>query len=54
MEIASPIANARKITMVATGNGDIGAGKLTGEILDVVAKLPTVIENMTGVKLAQN
>ncbi|CAG5079474.1 Oidioi.mRNA.OKI2018_I69.PAR.g9261.t1.cds [Oikopleura dioica] len=53
LEIASPIANARKITMVATGNGDIGAGKLTGEILDVVAKLPTVIENMTGVKLAQ-
>jgi len=54
LEIAAPIANANKITMVSTGGGDIGAGKLTGEILDVVARLPALVESMTGVKLAQH
>jgi flotillin len=53
-EIAAPIANANKITMVSTGGGDIGAGKLTGEILDIIARLPAVVESMTGVKLSTN
>jgi flotillin len=54
LEIAAPIANANKITMVSTGGGDIGAGKLTGEILDIIARLPAVVESMTGVKLSTN
>merc|ERR1711868_40915 len=51
-EIAAPLTEAKKITMVSTGGGDIGAAKLTGEVLDVVARLPEVVEAMTGVKMA--
>ncbi|CBY22964.1 unnamed protein product [Oikopleura dioica] len=51
-EIADPLAQSGKITMVCTGNGEIGASRLTGEILDVVARLPKVVESMTGHKLA--
>merc|ERR1719360_397033 len=51
-EIADPLAQSGKITMVSTGNGEIGASRLTGEILDVVARLPKVVESMTGHKLA--
>ena len=50
-EVAAPLANCNKITMVATG-GEVGAAKLTGEVLDVVAKLPQVVEEMTGVKIS--
>ena len=31
-EIAAPLTEAKKITMVSTGGGDIGAAKLTGEV----------------------
>ena len=37
--------------MVSSGGGDIGAAKLTGEVLDVVSRLPKVVESLTGVKL---
>ena len=40
-----------KVTMVSSGGGDIGAAKLTGEVLDVVSRLPKVVESLTGVKL---
>ena len=55
-----------KVTMVSSGGGEVGAAKLTGEVLDVVARLPQVlfnslytvilttfkvVESMTGVKL---
>jgi flotillin len=31
-EIADPLAECGKITMVSTGNGEIGASRLTGEV----------------------
>ena len=37
--------------MVSSGKGEIGAAKLTGEVLQVVEKLPTVIEGLTGVNI---
>ena len=37
--------------MVSSGKGDIGAAKLTSEVLQVVEKLPTVIEGLTGVNI---
>merc|ERR1712150_343814 len=46
-EIADPLAQSGKITMVSTGNGEIGAARLTGGILDVVSRLPKVVESMT-------
>merc|ERR1712147_69813 len=50
-EIAAPLATANKVTMVSSGGGEVGAAKLTGEVLDVVRRLPAVVEVMTGVKL---
>ena len=38
--------------MVSSGGGEIGAAKLTGEVLDVVNRLPLLIESMTGVKMS--
>jgi len=50
-EIAAPLTRARKVTMVSAGDGDVGAAKLTGEVIDVINKLPAMIDNLTGVDI---
>lgn len=52
-ECAAPLQNCQKIKLVASGNGDIGASRLTGEIVDIMSKLPDIIEKNTGVSLIQ-
>ena len=52
-EISGPISQANKITMVATGDGPVGAGKMTGEIMDIMASLPDTVKAMTGVDISQ-
>ena len=37
--------------MVSTGKGEVGAAKLTNEVLQIIEKLPHVIEGLTGVNL---
>ena len=52
-EVAYPLSQVKKVTMVSSGKGDVGAAKLTGEILEIIEKLPKVVENMTGVNIAK-
>ncbi|XP_016940948.1 flotillin-1 isoform X1 [Drosophila suzukii] len=53
-EVAAPLSQAKKITMVSSGNGDIGAAKLTGEVLAIVNKVPELVKNITGVDIARS
>lgn len=39
--------------MVSTGGGEVGAAKLTGEVLDIVNKVPELVKNLTGVDIAR-
>ena len=52
-EIARPLAAAHKITMISNGNGEVGASKLTGEVLDIMTRLPATVEKLTGVNISQ-
>lgn len=52
-EVAAPLSQAKKITMVSSGDGDIGASKLTGEVLDIMAKIPNLVKSLTGIDMAQ-
>jgi len=51
-EIAAPLTRANKVTMVSSGDGDVGAAKLTGEVIDVIGKLPDMIRSLTGVDIS--
>merc|ERR1711910_6270 len=51
-EISGPISQANKITMVATGEGQIGAGKMTEEVLDIMGSLPDTVKKMPGVDIS--
>ncbi|XP_069694172.1 flotillin-1 isoform X1 [Periplaneta americana] len=53
-EVAAPLSQAKKITMVSSGQGDIGAAKLTGEVLSIVSKVPEVVKNLTGVDIVKS
>uniref|UniRef100_A0A3B3B571 Flotillin n=1 Tax=Oryzias melastigma TaxID=30732 RepID=A0A3B3B571_ORYME len=52
-EISKPLSEANKITMVSSGAGEIGAAKLSGEVLDIMTRLPEAVEKLTGVNISQ-
>lgn len=52
-EVAAPLSQAKKITMVSSGNGTIGAEKLTEEVLNIVTRVPELVKNLTGVDIAK-
>jgi flotillin len=51
-EIATPMSKTRKITMV-TSNGETGAAKLTGEVLEIMTKMPEFVKSLTGVDVSK-
>jgi len=53
-EVSGPISQAKKITMVATGDGPVGANRMTGEVLDIMGSLPETVKKMTGVDITSS
>ena len=52
-EVAAPLSKVNKMTFVADANGEIGAARMTEEVLSIMTKVPDVINNMTGVDIKQ-
>ena len=50
-EVSAPLTHTKKVTMVSSGKGDVGVAKLTGEVLQIMEKLPSVVENLTGINI---
>jgi flotillin len=48
--VSEPLSKVEKIVMVDSGNGG-GASKITKQVADVLAQLPTVVESLSGVDL---
>merc|ERR1712080_636915 len=53
-EVAAPLSQAKKITMVSDGSGEVGASRITGEVLDVMVRVPEMVNRMTGVDVTNN
>ena len=51
-EVSTPLLGTKKITMVATGDGPVGANRITGEVLDIMSSLPDTVHRMTGVNVS--
>jgi flotillin len=50
-KISEPLAKTEKMVIINSGNGTGGgASKLTGDVTQIVAQLPPVIESLTGIK----
>ncbi|CAL4164413.1 unnamed protein product, partial [Meganyctiphanes norvegica] len=52
-EVAAPLSQTKKISMVSSGESEVGAVKLTGEVMDIVAKVPDMVNKMTGVDITK-
>uniref|UniRef100_A0A4W4GQD3 Flotillin n=1 Tax=Electrophorus electricus TaxID=8005 RepID=A0A4W4GQD3_ELEEL len=52
-EVSKPLGAAQKITMVSSGSSEVGVAKLTGEVLDIMTRLPQTVEKLTGVNISQ-
>jgi flotillin len=52
-EIAAPLSKTNKITMVADGSGELGAARLTDEVMKIMIKVPELVKNMTGVDISK-
>nr|AID21727.1 flotillin-1 [Dugesia japonica]APU52171.1 flotillin-1 [Dugesia japonica] len=46
-EIAQPLTNCQKITMVSNGDGEIGVSKLAGEVINVIKTLSDAVNKMS-------
>ncbi|UYV70586.1 FLOT1 [Cordylochernes scorpioides] len=51
-EVAAPLSQCNKVVMVAGAKGDIGASRLTNEVLDIMATIPSVVSKLTGVDIS--
>jgi flotillin len=51
-KISEPLSKTEKMVIINSGNGTTGGGasKLTGDVTQIVAQLPPVIESLTGIK----
>src|SRR5205809_1473549 len=50
-KISEPLAKTEKIVIINSGNGvGGGASKLTGDVTQIMAQLPPIIESLTGIK----
>jgi len=51
-KISEPLSKTEKMVIINSGNGSGGGGasKLTGDVTQIVAQLPPVIESLTGIK----
>jgi flotillin len=50
-KISEPLSKTEKMIIINSGNGSGGgASKLTGDVTQIVAQLPPIIESLTGVK----
>lgn len=51
-KISEPLSKTEKMIIINSGNGaGGGASKLTGDVTQIVAQLPPIIESLTGIKL---
>jgi flotillin len=51
--VAEPLSRTEKIVVVGGNGNGTGASKITQDVTQVIAQLPTVIEGLTGIKLEE-
>jgi flotillin len=52
--LAEPLAKVDKISIVSTGggaNGNLGASRITGDMVNMLAQVPALVEALTGAKV---
>lgn len=51
--VSEPLSRTEKIVIVNSGGEGGGASKITGDIANIIAQLPPMVESLTGIKLEE-
>ena len=55
--VSEPLSRTEKIVVVGNGNGNghngSGASRITADVTEIIAQLPTVVESLSGMKLGE-
>lgn len=52
-EVGNALSQTKSVKMVSSGNSEVGAHKLTQEVMDISSSVPKLVESMTGVDIAK-
>merc|ERR1711988_35634 len=52
-EIVAPLRNTEKITLVSSGDGQIGVQRVVGEVVGIMNTIPDGVSNITGINLKE-
>ena len=52
-EVSAPLSQVKKVTMVSSGGAEVGASKMTDEVMTIVTKVPDMVKTLTGVDIAK-
>ena len=52
-EIAAPLSNVASIKIVSGEGGEVGISRITGEVIDIMGKLPETIDKLTGINITK-
>ena len=52
-EIAAPLGNVASIKIVSGEGGEVGISRITGEVIDIMGKLPETIDKLTGINITK-
>merc|ERR1712080_490191 len=50
-EVAAPLSQCEKITMICTGEEGEGPARVTKEVMNIMESIPTAVQGITGVPL---
>ncbi|KAM8954201.1 flotillin-1 [Pelodytes ibericus] len=53
-EISKPLTQVKKIKMISSGGSEVGVAKMTGEVLEILNRLPEAVERLTGISINQS
>ena len=51
--VSEPLSKVEKIIMIDSGNGGSGASKITRQVTEVLAQLPSVVESLSGIDVTK-
>ena len=53
MQVANPLSKDEKITMVSTGDGPLGAARITDDVMHVMTNAMKMVNDMSGIDMSK-
>jgi len=52
--VSKALSKAKDVSFISTGGQDVGAARLTGEVVNVMGQITPLVRNMTGIDVPKS